>query len=87
MSGVSGMSSVRTGSRVFSGGVWEERYGYARAVVAGPRVLVSWCTATVEGEVRNVGDAHGQAMTAFGIALEAVESAGLTREDVVLVRF
>ncbi|MFI6319141.1 Rid family hydrolase [Nonomuraea sp. NPDC050556] len=77
----------RVGARVFSGGIWEDKYGYARAVVVGSRVLVSGCTATVEGEVRNLGDPYGQTKTAIGIALEAVEKAGLTREDVVMVRY
>ena len=83
---VSATPAVPAG-RVLSGGPWEERYGYARAVVAGPWVLVSGCTATVDGEVRHPGDAYRQALTAFGIAIEAVERAGLTREDVVRVRF
>ncbi|WP_084956581.1 Rid family hydrolase [Thermoactinospora rubra] len=77
----------RAGNRVFSGGIWEERYGYARAVIAGSRVIVSGCTATVEGEVRHVGDAYQQSLTAMTIALDAVEAAGLTREDVVMVRY
>lgn len=80
-------SMARTGTRVFSGGVWEERYGYARAVVAGDRVIVSGCTATVDGEVQHVGDPYWQSMTAMNIALEAVEAGGLTREDVVMVRY
>lgn len=84
---VSQVGSERMGSRVFSGGVWEERYGYARAVVAGPRVLVSGCTATIDGEVQHLGDAYGQAATALAIALDAVEAAGLTREDVIMVRY
>lgn len=73
--------------RIYSGGVWEKRYGYARAVVAGPWVLVSGCTSTVDGEVRHVGDPRKQALTAFGIALEAIERAGLSRKDVVRTRF
>jgi enamine deaminase RidA (YjgF/YER057c/UK114 family) len=73
--------------RVFSGGVWEERYGYARAVVAGPWVLVSGCTATVNGDVRHVGDPRKQALTAFGIALDALERAGASRADVVRTRY
>ncbi|WP_253781013.1 RidA family protein [Nonomuraea roseoviolacea] len=81
------MSMESTGSRVFSGGVWEERYGYSRAVVVGDRVIVSGCTATIDGEVRHVGDAYRQSLTAMGIALGAVELAGLTREDVVMVRY
>ncbi|MER6947812.1 Rid family hydrolase [Nonomuraea sp. NPDC000554] len=82
------MSSMEsTGSRVFSGGFWEEKYGYARAVVVGDRVVVSGCTASVEGEVRHVGDPYQQSVTALGIALEAVEMGGLTREDVVMIRY
>lgn len=84
---MSSMSMQSTGPRVFSGGIWEERYGYARAVVVGDRVIVSGCTATVEGEVRHVGDAYLQSLTAMDIALEAVEMGGLTREDVVMVRY
>ncbi|GAB2492224.1 RidA family protein [Streptosporangium sandarakinum] len=80
-------TSRRSGTRVFSGGVWEERYGYARAVVAGPWVIVSGCTAAVEGEVRHVGDAYRQSLTAFGVALDAIEQAGLSHRDVVRVRY
>jgi enamine deaminase RidA (YjgF/YER057c/UK114 family) len=75
------------GPRVFSGGIWEEKYGYARAVVVGERVIVSGCTATVDGEVRHVGDAYHQSLTAMDIALTAVLAGGLTREDVVMVRY
>ncbi|MEV4834182.1 Rid family hydrolase [Nonomuraea sp. NPDC049486] len=81
------MSMDSIGTRVFSGGVWEEKYGYARAVIAGDRVIVSGCTATVEGEVRHVGDPYHQALTAMEIALEAVVKGGLSREDVVMVRY
>ncbi|MGW4422364.1 RidA family protein [Streptosporangium sp. NPDC004631] len=77
----------RSGTRVFSGGIWEERYRYARAVVAGPWVIVSGCTATVDGEVQYVGDAYRQSLTAFGVALDAIETAGLSRSDVVRVRY
>lgn len=82
-----GVGMESTGFRVFSGGIWEEKYGYARAVVAGGRVIVSGCTATVDGEVRHIGDAYRQSLTAMDIALEAVTLGGLTREDVVMVRY
>ncbi len=82
-----GNMSMESTGRVFSGGIWEERYGYARAVVVGDRVIVSGCTATVDGEVRHDGDAYLQSRTAMDIALEAVEMGGLTREDVVMVRY
>jgi enamine deaminase RidA (YjgF/YER057c/UK114 family) len=81
------MSMEKTGPRVFSGGIWEDRYGYARAVVVGERVIVSGCTATVDGEVRHIADAYLQSRTAMDIALEAVEMGGLTRQDVVMVRY
>ncbi|MBF8188711.1 RidA family protein [Nonomuraea sp. K274] len=80
-----GMES--TGMRVFSGGIWEEKYGYARAVVVGERVIVSGCTATIDGEVHHVGDAYRQSLTAIDIALEAVLMGGLTREDVIMIRY
>lgn len=82
-----GNMSMQSTGRVFSGGIWEERYGYARAVVVGDRVIVSGCTATVDGEVRHHDDAYLQSRTAMDIALEAVEMGGLTREDVVMVRY
>lgn len=77
----------RSGNRVFSGGVWEQRYGYARAVVAGSRVVVSGCTSTVDGQVVYVGDAYRQSLTAMDIALTAVTAGGLAKKDVVMVRY
>lgn len=72
--------------RISSGGPWEDRIGYSRAVVAGPWVLVAGCTATVDGEVVGVGDIHRQTLAAFGIALAAVREAGLDVTDVVRTR-
>jgi len=61
--------------RFGSGGPYEERYGYCRAVRAGDFVLVAGTTAIGEdGVVRALGDAGGQ--TAF--VLDAIE-AGLAR--------
>lgn len=72
--------------RLGSGGPWEERFGYCRAVAAGPLVLTAGCTSTVDGAVTHVGDAAGQARAAFGIALEALEKAGAGRSDVIRTR-
>lgn len=72
--------------RISSGGPWEDRFGYSRAVIAGPWVLVAGSTATVDGEVVGVGDVHRQTLTAFGIALDAVRAAGLDVVDVVRTR-
>lgn len=73
-------------SRISSGGPWEERFGYSRAVVAGPWVLVAGTTATVDGAVVGLGDARQQTLVAFGIALAAVREAGLDVTDVVRTR-
>ncbi|WP_061300271.1 RidA family protein [Herbidospora cretacea] len=73
-------------TRISSGGPWEERYGYSRAVIAGNHVLVSGCTATIGGEVQHVGDAYQQTLTAFGVALDALEKAGAAVTDVVRTR-
>ncbi|MBA3277146.1 MAG: RidA family protein [Geodermatophilaceae bacterium] len=72
--------------RISSGGPYEELVGYSRAVVAGPWVLVAGSTATVDGEVVGVGDAHRQTLVAFEIALTAVREAGLDVVDVVRTR-
>jgi len=69
-----------------SGGPWEDRYGYSRVVVADGHAWVAGCTATVDGEVRHLGDPHAQALTAFGTAVEALASAGFTVADVVRTR-
>jgi len=72
--------------RLTSGGPWEETVGYCRAVVAGPWVLVSGSTATVEGQVVGVGDMYAQTVAAFGIALDGLRRAGLDTVDVVRTR-
>lgn len=73
-------------TRISSGGPWEAKIGYSRAVVAGGFVLVSGCTSTVDGAVTNVGDAGGQLRTALGIALDALAQAGATVDQVVRTR-
>jgi enamine deaminase RidA (YjgF/YER057c/UK114 family) len=69
-----------------SGGPWEDTYGYSRVVQAGPWLLVAGCTATVDGAVQSVGDAHGQAVFAFRVALDALVAAGARPDDVVRTR-
>jgi enamine deaminase RidA (YjgF/YER057c/UK114 family) len=69
-----------------SGGPWEDGYGYSRLVQAGPWLLVAGSTATVDGTVRHVGDAYGQAVLAFRIALDALLAAGAGPDDVVRTR-
>lgn len=69
-----------------SGGPWEQAYGYSRAVKAGPWVLTAGCTATVDGVIGPVGDPFGQAVRAFGIALDALAQLGVSTADVVRTR-
>jgi enamine deaminase RidA (YjgF/YER057c/UK114 family) len=72
--------------RIASGGPWEDAFGYSRAVIAGPNAYVSGCTAVVDGVVHHEGDPYGQAMTAFSLALEALQESGFGKEHVVRTR-
>ncbi|MGY1671820.1 RidA family protein [Geodermatophilus sp. SYSU D00710] len=72
--------------RIGSGGPWEELVGYSRVVVVGDQAWVSGCTATVDGAVVHPGDVAAQARVAFGVLVDALESAGLTAADVVRTR-
>jgi enamine deaminase RidA (YjgF/YER057c/UK114 family) len=72
--------------RFGSGGPWEDKYGYSRVVRAGNLVLTAGCTATVDGVVTGVGDPRAQALTAFGIALDALTGAGAAVTDVIRTR-
>lgn len=73
--------------RFSSGGAWEERFGYSRAVRAGEFVYVAGTTAIDEdGVVHGIGDAGAQ--TAF--VLERIEAAltaaGASMDQVVRTR-
>ncbi|MFJ6806894.1 RidA family protein [Streptomyces anulatus] len=76
-------SSVR---RISTGAPWEDRFGYSRAVeLPNGLVLVAGCTSVVNGQI-SAGSPYEQAVTAFGVALAALEQVGLSREDVVRTR-
>ena len=72
--------------RIASGGPYEDRIGYSRAVIAGPHAYVSGCTALVDGVVHHEGDPYSQALTAFGVALAALREGGFAKEHVVRTR-
>jgi enamine deaminase RidA (YjgF/YER057c/UK114 family) len=72
--------------RLGSGGRWEDVYGYARVVHAGPWVLTAGCTSTVDGAVTNAGDPYAQAVLAFRIALDTAARVGAKVGDVVRTR-
>jgi enamine deaminase RidA (YjgF/YER057c/UK114 family) len=81
--------SARTGARrlVSSGGSYEARFGYSRAVAVGDGCWVAGTTdAGPDGRSTHPGDAAAQARAAFGIALGALREAGFAPEDVVRVR-
>jgi enamine deaminase RidA (YjgF/YER057c/UK114 family) len=69
-----------------SGGPYETRYGYARAVAAGPHLWVSGCTSVVGGEVAHEGDPAAQTRVAMSVALRAIDRAGFELGDVVRTR-
>jgi enamine deaminase RidA (YjgF/YER057c/UK114 family) len=69
-----------------SGGRYEARFGYTRAVRIGDRILVSGCTSMVDGQVRHPGDAAAQMRVALDTAIEAVSALGGSAGDVVSTR-
>jgi enamine deaminase RidA (YjgF/YER057c/UK114 family) len=77
---------VTTIERYGSAGPWEDAYGYSRLVRAGDLLVTAGCTATVDGVVTHVGDAHAQTLTAFRIALDALAAAGAALADVFRTR-
>ena len=72
--------------RIVSGGPFEDAFGYSRAVFAGPNAYVSGSTAIIDGVVHHEGDPFGQALTAFGVALDALREGGFDKEHVVRTR-
>ncbi|MFP5362151.1 MAG: RidA family protein [Thermoleophilia bacterium] len=73
--------------RVASGGPWEARFGYSRAVRAGDLVLVAGTTAIDEdGVVRGIGDAAAQTAFVLDRIEAALARAGARLEQVVRTR-
>jgi enamine deaminase RidA (YjgF/YER057c/UK114 family) len=73
--------------RVSSGGPWEARYGYSRAIVAGDSCHVAGTTdAGADGRSRHPDDAAGQARAVLEIIDRALADAGFARADVVRTR-
>jgi enamine deaminase RidA (YjgF/YER057c/UK114 family) len=73
--------------RISSGGPWEARYGYSRAIVAGDSCHVAGTTdAGPDGRSRNPGDPAAQARAAIGIIEAALREAGFDLADVVRTR-
>ena len=73
--------------RISSGGPWEARYGYSRAIVAGDTCHVSGTTdAGPDGRSQHPGDPAAQARAVFQIIERALVEAGFSLEDVVRTR-
>jgi enamine deaminase RidA (YjgF/YER057c/UK114 family) len=71
---------------ISSGSVWEERYGYSRAVVAGGRVHMSGTAPIMPGDADPPADAYGQARRCLEIIGAALQEAGASPADVVRTR-
>lgn len=72
---------------ISSGSPWEATIGYSRATVAGDYVHVSGSTASVGGEVQQVGDAYGQMLVALNeVIAPALAQVGYALSDVVRSR-
>ncbi len=77
-----------TGRRlVSSGGPYEARYGYSRAVAVGDSCWVAGTTdAGPDGASTHPDDVTAQTRAAFAIALAALGEAGFAADDVVRTR-
>src|SRR4051812_5856473 len=73
--------------RITSGGPWEARGGYSRAIVAGDGCWVAGTTdAGPDGRSQHPGDIAAQARAALGIIAAALDEAGFTLGEVVRTR-
>jgi len=80
------MSGIARISRFGSGGPYEDAVGYSRVVRVGDWFVTAGCTSVIDGELVYEGDAYQQAVTAFGVAIDALARAGCHRRDVIQSR-
>lgn len=81
------MSDPAARRRISSGGPWEARFGYSRAIVAGDTCHVSGTTdAGPDGRSLHPGGPAAQARAVFQIIERALSEAGFSLADVVRTR-
>jgi enamine deaminase RidA (YjgF/YER057c/UK114 family) len=71
---------------ISSGSAWEERYGYSRAVVAGPFVFVAGTAPIMPDDAEPPADPYEQARRCLEIIQSALAEAGAGPDDVVRSR-
>jgi len=71
---------------ISSGSAWEERYGYSRAVVAGPFVHVAGTAPIMPDDADPPDDPYEQAKRGLEIIQAALAEAGAGANDVVRTR-
>ena len=72
--------------RISSGGPFEARFGYSRAVRVGSHVAVAGTTAIKDGAPFAPGDAGAQTRYILGVIEQALTEAGATMSDVIRYR-